>query len=128
MGDKMTGILILQAVYVGAGALFNFVSLTRERRGLPRLSPTNPIAGMRAMVIAACLIASFFVVPAWVFALAWLAFAVRLIVRSVFPHFRALKTGNNIENYSSTVSAALAFGINLYGAMLGLFAGVAAMT
>lgn len=119
---------MLQAAYVCAGTLFNLVSLFRERNGLYRLTPTQPTAGIRAMAIAACIIVSYFVVPPLVFAVAWLAFSIRLIIRSVVPHFLAAKNGKNIENYSSTFSATLALVINLIGSVFGLVGGIMAIT
>lgn len=123
----MIAILGLQAAYVCAGTLYNLVSLMRVKHGLRRLSPTNPIAGLRAMAMAACTVGSYFVIPSWIFALAWLALTARLVTRAVVPHFLALSQGRNIENYTSRFSAGLAFGINLYGSVLGLLGGVAAM-
>lgn len=122
------GILILQATYVLAGLAFNAVSLWREHAGKTRLTITNPLLGIRSMGIAALITASYFVVPGWVYGVAWAWFVVRLVPRAVIPHFRAALLGQNIENYSSVSAALIAFLINATGAVVGSFGSIVGLS
>lgn len=124
----ITGLLIFQATYVLAGIIFNAVSLWRKHAGKPCLTMTNPLLGLRSMGIAALITMSYFIVPGWVYGVAWAWFVIRLVLRAVIPHFRAILCGKNIENYSSVSAAIIAFLINAMGTVGGVLGSIVGLS
>jgi hypothetical protein len=115
----MSIVVALQFAYALIGTVYNVHSIARIKTGRAPLSATNPYKGVAIMAAVAGVTLSQPYLHGVPYILGWLFLIVFLGRGPVTNHFRAIRSGQNLELYSSRGAAFTAFAINAFGVAVG---------
>jgi hypothetical protein len=117
---KLSDLLRLQVIYVILGILYNAVSLYLISQGGKGLAPTQPVMGTISMLVYALFLIPGFLHKRTLYRILMGAAVLVIGYGGVVTHIINIFTQPQL--YLSTLSWALAVGINLFGLVLNIVA------
>lgn len=105
----------LQSAWIALAILMNLYSYLLTLQGEPRLTSTDPLAGM---IIFLCYIPLLWLgIRGWrsTYLLSTIAFLALIIASGILKHIAAFFQPNGLHEYSSSFWWAMAISLNIYG-------------